>query len=347
MFKPVLYAEQTAIPLPRKFLTEGAYADALEAFVLVCTDCVFVNTNRQTFYLAKRKSKPMSDWWFIGGRSFAGEYEGDSMCRSLKRETGLDIDPDRLKFVTMKRYVFKDRQQFPQDKGCDSLCYIFALQVTDEEIAIANAHLDSDEYDVEDGLREFGKAELESTAVFSPIVDLYEHIFDASIAKPGDEWIVLHSSADKVEDCFTWCQARTKRNVECGFQRLGDKLPASAKQLFVDAFNRYHSWRRRFMRRNKRSSPFDLQDVQFWSDVSCHLGIALHMCHQDSRGFAITRYYAVYPDKTVQHVSMIDQSLGAPRRPVQENERREFFVPIKTGEWSIHNEPVSLPGADV
>lgn len=131
----------------------------------------------------------MSDWWFIGGRSFGGEEELSSMHRCLKRETGLDINPERFQFLTMKRYLFKDRQQAPQDKSCDSLCYIFAIFVTDEEIAIASSNLDPEEYDAEFGLKEFNAEELAKEGVFPSIVDLYEYVFpDAVVRRPAQTY---------------------------------------------------------------------------------------------------------------------------------------------------------------
>ena len=179
MLKPVLYKESMAIPLQRKFLGDKEYADALEVFVNVCADCVLINQKNRTFYLAKRRSKPRSDWWFIGGRMFAGEEELSSVRRCIKRETGLDINLERFRFLDMKRYFWKDRQQAPQDIGCDSLCYIFGVFVTEEEVAIASANLDKEEYDAELGLKEFGVEELAELekGIFSPITDLYESVF--------------------------------------------------------------------------------------------------------------------------------------------------------------------------
>jgi ADP-ribose pyrophosphatase YjhB (NUDIX family) len=177
MKKPGFYCEDASVVIPIKFLEESAYADALEAFVVVCADCLLINRNRGTIYLAKRKSKPMSDWWFIGGRVFAGEREEVAVHRCLERETGLDIIHDRFRFLDMKRYIFKNRQQEPQEKSCDSLCYIFGLDASEEEVTFANQNLDSNEYDTSVGLQEFDLGRLHREGVFLAIIDLYESIF--------------------------------------------------------------------------------------------------------------------------------------------------------------------------
>lgn len=275
MFKPVLYKEETAVALPRKFLGDDEYADALEAFVLVCTDCVLINQERQTFYLAKRKSKPLSEWWFIGGRTFCGEDEITSIRRCLKRETKLDISPDRFRFLTMKRYLFKDRQQIPQNKSCDSLCYIFALFVTDEEIAIANANLDPEEYDTNIGLREFTADDLGKEGVFPPIVDLYEEIFSkAAVRRPTkrneeEKWVVLYQRYKTLE-CS---EVRLLGKPQIDERKLIQRIPDDKKQKALALLNKKDS--------------IELEDVGSWSQLSAMLGVTLFMCIEDSLGFEV------------------------------------------------------------
>lgn len=333
MFKPVLYKEKTAIALPRKFLGDKEYADALEAFVLVCTDCILINQKCKTFYLAKRKSKPMSDWWFIGGRSFAGEDELSSIHRCLKRETGLDINPERFRFITMKRYLFKDRQQEPQDKSCDSLCYIFAVFVTDKEIAMANANLDSEEYDTEIGFKEFGTEELANEGVFPAIIDLYEYVFpDSTVIRPAqiyeEQWIVLHS----VYKTFECSMVQLLGKPEILERKLIDRIPDRKKFQVCKLLNK---------------GTVELEDVKSWSKLSIILRAILFMCREDSLGFHITHYYTVFPDGTVEHQSMINPNKHEERRPVKWRERREFFKTFCiTPDEHWQSKPVPLRGID-
>lgn len=334
MFNPVLYKEKTAISLPRKFLDDKEYTDALEAFVLVCTDCVFIHKKRRTFYLARRKSKPMSDWWFIGGRSYAGEEELASMRRCLKRETGLDINPDRFEFLTMKRYFFKDRQQAPQDKGCDSLCYIFAVFATDEEITIASSNLDPKEYDSEFGLKEFGPEELANENVFSSIIDLYEYFFPGAVVRrptrmrEEEQWIIHHCPGKT----FEWSKVRILGKPEISRRKLEDRIPNDKKTQAHKLSNK---------------GEIKLEDVGMWSQLSAMLGVPLLMCVEDSMGFEVTFYYTVFPDGTVEHQSVIDPEKHEQRRPVKPNEKRKFFKSICTIPNTLwQNEPVPLEGVD-
>jgi ADP-ribose pyrophosphatase YjhB (NUDIX family) len=326
MSKPVLYKEAASIVLPRVFLEETAYASALQAFVLVCTDCVFVNRKRRQIYLARRKAKPLSDWWFIGGRVYAGEGELHAMCRCLERETKLQIDPDRLCFLTMKRYIFKDRQQQPQDIGCDSLCYIFALNVTDEEARLAGANLDPDEYDMSFGLKAFGMEEFGTIRVFPPVIDIYEYLFGDAvprkfIAPVPEEWAVLVSRS------LRYCRVRTQGNIEGRDTDLLSRLPMD-------------------MRKQVRSRSIGIERVAFWSELSVKLGTVLHICTEDSRGFDITVYYVVFPDGTVVHMSLIDQRKHEERRLVMRKEKRTFFKTRRTAGGCMTFVIVPLPGVD-
>ena len=332
MFKSVLYKENPDVVIPRKFLETDVYAAALEAFVLVCTDCVFFNESRRTFFLAKRKSKPMSDWWFIGGRSFAGEDEVTSVKRCVKRETGLELDIHRFKFLTMKRYFFKDRQQPPQNKGCDSLCYIFGVGLEDKEVELVKSNLDPKEYDTAAGLKEFGPEDLSKENVFPAIMDLYEYVFNVPVQRSGrweekDTWIVLYGRGDP----FSWSLVRILNKPELSERWLKDIIP---KEKNMDA--------EQLLKGSK------VEDVWCWSELSKLLGHTLFLRLQSSHGVnIIARYYNVFPDGTVEHFSMIDQNKKQERRMVRNREIREFSICrtiVENTSWDFV--PVPLEGVD-
>ena len=131
-----LYVEDPDKIYDRVYLSSEVYAQALEAFSIVCVDVGIIDRCAGAIYLAKRKSRPAQGWWwYIGGRVYAGEMPEMSATRCFKRETGLSIAPERFSFVRMSRVFFKDRAQPPYDKGCDSLIYGFALELTPEERA--------------------------------------------------------------------------------------------------------------------------------------------------------------------------------------------------------------------
>lgn len=175
---PTTYREEGTPAFEPKFLPEKQYADALETFVLVCTDCVFIDRKNKKFYLMKRRAKPMAYWWLIGGRSFAGEEPLAAVRRRVERETELDIAPERFVFYGLHRYFFKDRQQEPQDKGCDSITYNFGVNITAAEVAAVR--LDPKEYEVGFGLKAFGRRDLVNASVFPALVDLYDTVFPRS-----------------------------------------------------------------------------------------------------------------------------------------------------------------------
>lgn len=153
------------------------YSKFLDHFISVCTDVIIVDFTRKTCFLAKRISKPMSGWWIMGGRMFAGENENEAIRRNFKRETSLDVEAKRFVFARMCRTLWKDRQQEPKDRGCDNLAYTFYVELTKEEREQVAENLDPKEYDPSFGLQEFDFARLTKENVHQEILDLYLQIF--------------------------------------------------------------------------------------------------------------------------------------------------------------------------
>jgi ADP-ribose pyrophosphatase YjhB (NUDIX family) len=180
MSKPKSYIAGDVPSFEHVFLPDSVYEQAIRTLCVYCTDCVFIDRQKGVFYLAMRNIQPMVNWWMIGGRVYAGESELESIHRCVKRETGLDIAVERFEFVTMKRYLFPSRAQFPQDVPSDSVTNIFCLDITPQEIEFASAHLDPSEYDSTKGLRAFSNVEeLVQAGVFESITDLYREVFPA------------------------------------------------------------------------------------------------------------------------------------------------------------------------
>lgn len=157
--QPKFWREDPEHVIPRlRIESDGEYARAIQALVVVCTDVAIIDSPSKTIYLAKRASRPAHDrWWYIGGRCFPGETEYESMQRCFKRETGLLIEQSRFVFRCMNRYTFKDRQQEPVEIGCDSLCYTFTVELSADERELIT--LDQHEY-AAGGLHAFTHADL-------------------------------------------------------------------------------------------------------------------------------------------------------------------------------------------
>jgi ADP-ribose pyrophosphatase YjhB (NUDIX family) len=162
---------------PPVFLNDETYGKAIQSLVVVAADAVPINRERRTFYLAKRIAKPIQGWWELGGRICSGEPESEAISRIVKRETSVKVSPERFILVSQSRYFLKDRQQEPQDAGNDTFCYHFAVELTDDELIIASANLDENEYERSFGLREFDREKIVKKNVELPILDLYDTVF--------------------------------------------------------------------------------------------------------------------------------------------------------------------------
>lgn len=179
-----LYRQDPDHHMPRAFVSDAAYAEAVAGMVIVCADVVIVDREAQTFYLTTRRHLPMAGLWWIGGRVRAGEAEIDAIMRNFARETGLDLPADRFTSTPLvTRYMWSEREQEPQNLGSDNLCYNFTVTLTAHELVYVIAHLDPEEYDADAGLQVFGRAQLESLLAegrLHPVIwKMYQQVFGA------------------------------------------------------------------------------------------------------------------------------------------------------------------------
>src|SRR3989344_3832419 len=174
---PKYYRQDPNYVMSPVFLSDSAYREALDSLVIVCTDAVIINRTKRTFYLAKRSVKPQQDWLIIGGRTNAGQAPFESVARCFNRETKLSVKPERFTFVSMDRYLWKERKQEPQRNGCDAFSYTFCVELSDEELQRAVASLEPKEYDATTGLQEFDGIRLREAKVHPVLIDLYHDIF--------------------------------------------------------------------------------------------------------------------------------------------------------------------------
>ncbi len=174
---PKIYKEDPLFKMPRVFLPDEVYSQALDAFIIVCTDAAIIDKQNKLIYLAYRKALPAQGWWVLGGRTYAGEPFEESVVRNVKRETGLELDPSRFNYVVTNRYNFPNRAQAPQDKGCDTMSFTFSIELGHEEISNMSQALDEKEYDISYGLKAFNYEQLVEAKVPPMILDLYKLIF--------------------------------------------------------------------------------------------------------------------------------------------------------------------------
>lgn len=158
-------------------LSDDEYGRGLQCLVPACTDIVPVNMHQRVIYLARRASKPMTGWWWIGGRMDAYETKEEAAVRNFWRETGLELTPDRLVLVAIFDCRWRNRAQEPQEIGCHILGYTFVVELTSEEMVSVGTNLEKVEYEASAGLTAFSREQLVSERVFPAILDLYDHVF--------------------------------------------------------------------------------------------------------------------------------------------------------------------------
>lgn len=159
-------------------MSDSALSEMLSSRPVLNADVLFYNREKHEVYLPTRRSKPADGLWVIGGALKAGEQPTDTLVRRLIKETGLTIDPARLEFLGLVNYIWSYRKEAPETDGRHDYNFIYALAITEAELATASSHLDPVEYEADKGLASFGSvAELEAVQARANIIDYYTTLF--------------------------------------------------------------------------------------------------------------------------------------------------------------------------
>jgi len=119
---------------PGTFMSESAYAEALDALVICCADAAILHHG--LWLIAKRVWEPHPDWWVIGGRMRKAERIEQAVRRNVRRELHLDIPEDRLlTIIGYYNQIWDTRAQEPTTNGAHVFSITTAVHLTDEEKA--------------------------------------------------------------------------------------------------------------------------------------------------------------------------------------------------------------------
>jgi isopentenyldiphosphate isomerase len=128
----------------KTFLGDDEYGRALDCFVKGCADLLLTD-DRGMMLMGKRKVHPQPDWWVLGGRMKAGDTVEEAAGRNCRRETGIDIAPERWSFVCCQTMLWQFRKQAPEGNGTADFGVIMTARITAEERASMN--MCSEEYE--------------------------------------------------------------------------------------------------------------------------------------------------------------------------------------------------------
>jgi len=158
---------------PPDLMPSPEYNQALRLFIRVCADIILYDSENKVVCLAKRNIC-LPVWWFIGGQIWPGEPALTGALRRLKIETSLTVEPNRLEFLCINRYLHSGPLGQP---ARDNFTCTFALNTSPTEINQAENNLDPNEYDTNLGIRSFGRTDLAEASIAQPIIDIYEKLF--------------------------------------------------------------------------------------------------------------------------------------------------------------------------
>lgn len=117
------------------FLEDEEYGRALDCFVKGCADALLQDEETGELLLLQRTSHPQPDWWYLGGRMRAGDTPLQAIVKNTRRETGLDLPPDRFDQVCTVSMLWQKRKQEPEDNGTADISVVFVARVTPSERA--------------------------------------------------------------------------------------------------------------------------------------------------------------------------------------------------------------------
>ncbi len=179
------FREPGFAPFKKTFLSDDAYAEALSAMLPMCVDAVPIRRTAREILLSRRSILPAKDWWWIGGRMCAGgETKEEAMVRIFKQDTGLELNAERFTLVAVLDHQWKDRQQFPQNRGSHTPAYTFIVELSADEEEVAAANLETKEY-VSHVLRGFNYTQIVQTGMLPQVLAVYDHIFPQPKVAPA------------------------------------------------------------------------------------------------------------------------------------------------------------------
>lgn len=166
--QPVRIADQ--------FISAETYLEVVQKLIIPCVDTVFTVKGEKALYLAKRLALPLQGIWLLGGRMFFNDRTPEeSISRSVKSETGLEISPNRFTFVRTNLYSWVRVAQ--GDFPGRSIGLTYSCEVTAEEISQMAAGLAASEYDTKFGIQRFNCQRLASAGVHPALIDLFNQMF--------------------------------------------------------------------------------------------------------------------------------------------------------------------------
>ncbi|KAI8471757.1 MAG: hypothetical protein J3K34DRAFT_520281 [Monoraphidium minutum] len=127
------------------FLGDEEYGRALDALVKACADVLMRDTETGEILIMRRIVHPQPDWWFVGGRMKAGDTPLAAAAKNVKRETGLELPPERFTPLCTMSMLWQKRKQEPADNGTADISVVFLVGVTPQERAALA--MDGAEYD--------------------------------------------------------------------------------------------------------------------------------------------------------------------------------------------------------
>ncbi len=163
------------IGIEQPHVDDDFYTRVVRSFPIPTVDVVFTMPGENVLHLARRSVFPAAEPWVIGGRIYFNDDTLEAaMVRTIKRETGIDIDESRLVFVMVAYYSWL---RIAQGGAGKNISFTFKLEITPEERDRVVKGLVPSEYDADFGLQSYDRDRLVREKCHPVLLDLYDAIF--------------------------------------------------------------------------------------------------------------------------------------------------------------------------
>lgn len=155
----------------RPRLSDEAFAEGCLVYVRFCVDVFFINREGGIIYLAYRII-PTRGWMGFGGAVDPGEDIEDACSRIIQQDTGLQVPSKKLCFLRQYRLMY-----LAYGDPRDAFALQFFCEVKSEQVT--SIKLNIEEYDVEQGVRSFNRAQLtqEQSSLHPGVMSAFDRIF--------------------------------------------------------------------------------------------------------------------------------------------------------------------------
>ncbi len=137
------------------FISDKLYQKVIETTIIQTVDVIFLN-NKNQILLWMRNNEPLKGVYYIlGGRRLKNETMIQSALRKMKEEIWIEINTNKLKFLSVYDDIFPNSRYEWVSTHCSPITYVYKfdneeLEKLKNNLKLDNQHNDLKFFDLDD-----------------------------------------------------------------------------------------------------------------------------------------------------------------------------------------------------